>query len=166
MPAATARAAYRLAQEGLTNAHKHAPGAAVSIAATGGHGGDVTVTVASGPPRHGAPEVHTAGSGSGLVGLGERLRLIGGTLHRGPDDAGGWRLAAVARRRAYGGPVITVLLVDDESLVRAGLRFIIDSAPDLEVTGEADDGDQAVAAVRRTRPDVVRAPLRPPPVCT
>jgi DNA-binding NarL/FixJ family response regulator len=58
--------------------------------------------------------------------------------------------------------VIKVLLVDDESLVRAGLRFIIDSAPDLEVAGEADDGDQAVAAVRRTRPDVVLMDIRMP----
>jgi signal transduction histidine kinase len=90
MPAATARAAYRLAQEGLTNAHKHAPGAAVAIAVTGGHGSDVTVTVTNGPPRQSAPELH--GSGSGLIGLGERLRLIGGTLNSGPDDAGGWRL--------------------------------------------------------------------------
>jgi DNA-binding NarL/FixJ family response regulator len=58
--------------------------------------------------------------------------------------------------------VIKVLLVDDESLVRAGLRFIIDSASDLEVAGEVDDGDQAVAAVRRIRPDVVLMDIRMP----
>jgi DNA-binding NarL/FixJ family response regulator len=58
--------------------------------------------------------------------------------------------------------VITTLLVDDESLIRAGLRFIIESAPDLTVAAEVEDGDLAVAAVRRTRPDVVLMDVRMP----
>jgi DNA-binding NarL/FixJ family response regulator len=58
--------------------------------------------------------------------------------------------------------VIKTLLVDDESLVRAGLRFILESAPDLEVVGEAEDGDQAISAIRRTRPDVVLMDIRMP----
>jgi DNA-binding NarL/FixJ family response regulator len=58
--------------------------------------------------------------------------------------------------------VIKTLLVDDESLVRTGLRFIIESAPDLEVVDEAENGRQAVAAVRRTRPDVVLMDIRMP----
>src|SRR3954468_14021954 len=74
-------------------------------------------------------------------------------------EAGGWRVGFHGRP---GGPirsgethVITALLVDDESLIRAGLRFILESAPDLSVVAEAEDGDQAVTAVRRARPDVV-----------
>ncbi len=58
--------------------------------------------------------------------------------------------------------MIRTLLVDDESLVRAGLRFIIESAPDLEVVDEIDDGEKVVAAVRRTRPDVVLMDIRMP----
>ena len=58
--------------------------------------------------------------------------------------------------------MITTLLVDDESLIRAGLRFIIESAPDLTVAAEVEDGDLAVAAVRRTRPDVVLMDVRMP----
>jgi signal transduction histidine kinase len=90
MPVATARAAYRLVQEGLTNAYKHAPGAAVTVRVDGRPGEGVTITVGNGPPRR--PGSPLPGAGAGLVGLAERFRLIGGTVHAGPDDAGGWRL--------------------------------------------------------------------------
>ena len=55
---------------------------------------------------------------------------------------------------------IKVLLVDDDALVRAGLRIILSSAEDLEVVGEVDDGAGAVAAVREHRPDVVLMDIR------
>ena len=57
---------------------------------------------------------------------------------------------------------IRVLLVDDDPLVRAGLRFLLDSADDLTVVGEAGDGDEVVAAVRASQPDVVLMDLRMP----
>jgi len=57
---------------------------------------------------------------------------------------------------------VRVLLVDDDALVRAGLRMILSSAEDLEVVGEADDGARAVAAVRAHRPDVVLMDIRMP----
>ena len=53
-----------------------------------------------------------------------------------------------------------VLIVDDDALVRAGLRIILSSAEDLEVVGEADDGARAAAAVREHRPDVVLMDIR------
>ena len=55
---------------------------------------------------------------------------------------------------------IKVLLVDDDALVRAGLRIILSSAEDVEVVGEVDDGAGAVAAVRQHRPDVVLMDIR------
>jgi DNA-binding NarL/FixJ family response regulator len=58
--------------------------------------------------------------------------------------------------------VTAVLLVDDEALVRAGLRLILESADDLTVVGEVDDGAAAVAAVRSRRPDVVLMDIRMP----
>jgi len=58
--------------------------------------------------------------------------------------------------------VIRVLLADDQALVRAGFRVLIDSAPDLEVVGEATDGAEAVALARQTRADVVLMDIRMP----
>jgi DNA-binding NarL/FixJ family response regulator len=58
--------------------------------------------------------------------------------------------------------VISVLLADDESLMRAGLRLILQAADDITVVGEADDGQQAVDAARRDRPDVVLMDIRMP----
>ena len=55
-----------------------------------------------------------------------------------------------------------MLLVDDDALVRAGLRLILSSAEDIDVVGEADDGAGAVAAVRQHRPDVVLMDIRMP----
>jgi DNA-binding NarL/FixJ family response regulator len=56
--------------------------------------------------------------------------------------------------------MVRVLLVDDDALVRAGLKIILSSAEDMEVVGEADDGARAVAAVRSHQPDVVLMDIR------
>ncbi len=57
---------------------------------------------------------------------------------------------------------VRVLLVDDDALVRAGLRLILSSADDIAVVGETDDGAGAAEAVRQHRPDVVLMDLRMP----
>jgi DNA-binding NarL/FixJ family response regulator len=59
---------------------------------------------------------------------------------------------------------IRVAIVDDEPLVRQGLRTILDSAADIEVVGEAGDGAEALSVVRRTSPDVVCMDVRMPSV--
>lgn len=58
--------------------------------------------------------------------------------------------------------MIRALLVDDELLVRSGLRMILDSAPDVEVVGEGNNGDEAVALARDLEPDVVLLDIRMP----
>ncbi|SHN48221.1 response regulator [Cryptosporangium aurantiacum] len=58
--------------------------------------------------------------------------------------------------------MIRVLLVDDQLLVRAGFRLVVDSQPDLTVVGEAGDGRAAVAEALRLRPDVVVMDVRMP----
>jgi DNA-binding NarL/FixJ family response regulator len=57
---------------------------------------------------------------------------------------------------------VRVLLVDDDALVRAGLRMILSSSEEIEVVGEAADGADAVAAVQAHRPDVVLMDIRMP----
>ncbi|MFC5182162.1 response regulator [Actinomadura harenae] len=57
---------------------------------------------------------------------------------------------------------VRIVLVDDQELVRAGLRMVVDATPDLEVAGEAGSGGQAVRLVRDLRPDVVVMDLRMP----
>ena len=60
--------------------------------------------------------------------------------------------------------MIRVLIVDDQALVRAGFRMILEAQPDLEVVGEAGDGSAAIDAARRLRPDVVLMDIRMPGV--
>ncbi|WP_106401318.1 response regulator [Actinocorallia populi] len=58
--------------------------------------------------------------------------------------------------------MVSVLLADDEALVRVGLRMILETSGDLEVVGEAEDGRTAIEAARRLRPDVVLMDIRMP----
>jgi DNA-binding NarL/FixJ family response regulator len=57
---------------------------------------------------------------------------------------------------------IRVVLADDQALIRAGFKLLIDAAPDLTVVGEANDGRQAVDVVRSTRADIVLMDIRMP----
>ncbi|MFG2246323.1 sensor histidine kinase [Spirillospora sp. NPDC048823] len=105
LPPMVALAAHRVVKEAVTNAAKHAPGAAVTVHLTrhdppepgpppepGGTGGAVTVTVTNRPPPGGPPLLPSGGHG--LTGLTERVRLLGGTLHAGPTPAGGFEVTA------------------------------------------------------------------------
>jgi DNA-binding NarL/FixJ family response regulator len=58
--------------------------------------------------------------------------------------------------------VIRVLLVDDQALVRSGLRVLLQTAPDIEVVGEAGDGQQAIEQTQRLLPDLVLMDIRMP----
>lgn len=93
--AASERAAYRIVQEGLTNAYKHAPGAPVSVGLRW-EPDSLVVEVANGPVLPGCSDFAAPVSGGqGLTGLRERARLAGGMLHSGPTPEGGFRLAGV-----------------------------------------------------------------------
>ncbi|RCH68786.1 sensor histidine kinase [Streptomyces sp. SDr-06] len=87
VPVATGRNAYRIAQEALTNARKHAPGAEVTVTVSGRPGEGLTVEVRNPAPPGPVPEV--PGSGQGLIGLTERATLAGGRLDHasGPDGS-------------------------------------------------------------------------------
>ncbi|MDL5204614.1 histidine kinase [Streptomyces sp. ALI-76-A] len=92
VPASVGRTAYRIAQEGLTNARKHAPGTEVTVSVTGAPGEGLTVSVRNPPTEGEIPPV--PGSGQGLIGLTERATLTGGRLEHGPAADGGFGLRA------------------------------------------------------------------------
>jgi signal transduction histidine kinase len=85
---------YRVAQEALTNAAKHAPGAPTEVDLAFGDS-RVSVSVVNGPGAspNGTPALASTGGGYGLQGIQERVRLVGGRVETGPA-AGGWRVEA------------------------------------------------------------------------
>ena len=94
LPEQVGRTAYRIVQEGLTNARKHAPGAAVDVAVAGSRDDGVTVRLRNplpltrlagprGPGPGTAPSAAVPGAGLGLLGLRERAKLAGGHLESG-----------------------------------------------------------------------------------
>ncbi|UNS98938.1 histidine kinase [Streptomyces tubbatahanensis] len=93
-PTVTGRTAYRIVQEGLTNARKHGagPGTPVSVTVRGASGRGLTVEVRN-PAGRGGPQAEVPGAGLGLIGLTERAQLAGGTLVHGWDGAD-FRLSA------------------------------------------------------------------------
>ena len=160
--------AYRVVQEALTNAMKHA-GQAAAVVTLDYREDAVVVDVSDNGgrdrrPGRAASSVRTspagvAGSGRGLLGLRERLSLYGGDFDAGPKPSGGWRVTArlpdapVARpvmtipgppsslAQPYGQP--SVVIADDQVLVRTGFRLILTEAG-IPVVAEAADGGEAV----------------------
>src|SRR5829696_3575016 len=92
-PAAVGRTAYRIVQEGLTNARKHAPGAAVTLTVQAPDG-DLQVEVRSLAPVAVAAVSPPPGAGTGLIGLTERVALAGGDLEHGVDADGAFVVRA------------------------------------------------------------------------
>ncbi|WP_406636351.1 sensor histidine kinase [Amycolatopsis sp. WGS_07] len=95
VPDPVGRAAYRIVQEALTNAAKHAPGTAIDVRLSTSDD-DLVVEVAN--PL--ADSAGLPGAGYGVIGMRERVTLTGGTLHAGPDGAGSYRVRAAFPLRA------------------------------------------------------------------
>jgi signal transduction histidine kinase len=100
LAATASQAAYRVVQEALTNALRHAPGAPVEVIISEAAGG-VAVHIENDPPlsnlsgRRDGSGLELAGSGRGLAGLTDRVTSCGGTLTAGPTPTGGWLVCAV-----------------------------------------------------------------------
>jgi signal transduction histidine kinase len=96
LPAQVTQNVLRIAQEALTNAARHAPGAGIAVKLAF-DAASTTLAVRNGPAAGAAPP--GAGSGMGLIGMRERVALLGGTLTAGPltegPDRGGWQVEAV-----------------------------------------------------------------------
>lgn len=162
-------ALYRAAQEGLTNVQKHAQAtrATLSLARDGA---EFVLEVADdgvGPAPNGKAQ-----DGFGLVGLRERVELLKGRLEfgRGQPAADVWLCTCPPRRSMQrrlseaqaAAPVVRVLLVDDQRLIREGLRTLLELHGDIRVVGEAKDGLQAEALIEQLAPQVVLMDLRMP----
>jgi signal transduction histidine kinase len=98
VPPELAQAAYHVTQEGITNALKHAPGAAITVAVDAS-AQSLKILVENGPtddpdPDPRAAELQDTGGGYGIAGLRRRLEAIGGLLNAGPSAGGGWQLEA------------------------------------------------------------------------
>ncbi len=87
-------ALYRLAQEAITNARRHARRASAVTVTVAGTDDDVRLTV----DDDGEPAIVGSAPGFGLTGMAERAKLLGGTFAAGPRDDGGWRVEAVLPR--------------------------------------------------------------------
>ncbi|MFJ4775896.1 sensor histidine kinase [Streptomyces sp. NPDC088762] len=92
-PPAVSLSAYRIVQEALANVVRHAPGARTRVSVTFDEN-ELLVLAVSGPAPDAAVELESSGTGHGLVGMRERVRLTGGTLDTGPLPDGGFRVAA------------------------------------------------------------------------
>jgi signal transduction histidine kinase len=94
VPSGIGMCAYRIVQESLSNASRHAPGAAVTVSVDN-DAGAIQLRVANGPREPAEPARNEHGPGHGLTGMRERVALLGGSLSAGPAPDGGFVVAAV-----------------------------------------------------------------------
>jgi len=164
---------YRVCQECLRNIEKHAGGECAEVLLTGTEGGLELAVVDDGKGF----AVGRQGRGLGVYSMQERVRLVGGTLRISSEEGEGTRVVAriPLRREALAGAgwevdqelveereggeseqpaaAVRILLADDHALLLEGTKALLPR--EYEVVGTAGDGQQAVAAALRLRPDVV-----------
>ncbi|MER5929789.1 sensor histidine kinase [Streptomyces sp. NPDC002054] len=129
-------AAYRIVQEALTNAYKHAPGAAISVELRY-EDDSLVVEIANGPSA-GPGRGEVVSGGQGLTGLRERARLVGGMVHAGAVDGGGFRVAGVLPYGAEpaGGPALPGIADDfGQQVLPPGAPPMDWAAVDRELVG-------------------------------
>ncbi len=149
--AACDHAAYRIVQEALTNAYKHAPGAPIAVELRF-EDDSLVVEIANGPSAGPAADEVVSG-GQGLTGLRERARLVGGMVHAGPAEGGGFRGAGVL---PYGAEPAGVEDVADDF----GQRVQAQARTRGRVRGRGRGGEQPMDWEAVDRELAVRMPSR------
>ena len=172
LPQEHARTLFRIAQEALTNALRHAEARSVRVGLIYAPA-EVTLLVqddgtgfdrASMNDRR--PQDGTKLHGVGLDGMIERARILGGDLEIESMPGWGTRVrASIPLGRLGGGDgqptrPIDVLVVDDHPLSRAGMRHMVGGVDGIHVVGEASSGDEALERWRHLRPTVTLMDLR------
>ncbi len=148
--------AYRILQEALTNVVRHA------------HASHAVVRLSYAPDLldvsiedDGVGVTNGAVNGHGLVGMRERWPSSAGasTPLSGMMAAD---IRSVRRYRCVEMPELRILIADDQPLMRAGFRAVLEATGDMEVVAEAENGREAVSAARAARPDVILMDIRMP----
>jgi signal transduction histidine kinase len=103
LPASVELCGYRVVQEALTNAGRHAPGSTVRVD-LGYQPDALSVRISNSPARYPVADATAAASGYGLTGLRERMEMLGGQFGAGPDGQGGFLVTALLPVPAEGGP--------------------------------------------------------------
>lgn len=170
LPPDLAHMLFRVAQEALTNALRHASALSVRVGVVYTPA-DVTLLVQDDGAGFDPAQIGQDGSvhGLGVKGMAERARLLGGTLEL--DSTPGWGtrvrasipLPSAAQAQERPDRSLRVLVVDDHAVTRAGISRLLSAAePSMHVVGEAGSGEQALSAWRTLRPDVVLMDLQMP----
>ena len=157
LPPALDLSAYRIVQEALTNTLKHA-GPAHAHVQIRRHDGRPDDRRRRRRRRRRRPR--PGGAATASSGCASASRCSAASSTRGPRPEGGF--AVHARLPLTRHDVISIVIADDQELVREGLRMMLDAEADLNVVGEAADGNQALAAARTRDPDVVLMDVRMP----
>ncbi len=174
LPKSVSTCAYRIVQEALLNVWKHSRASQAKIKVSSGHGA-VAVSVSDNGVGMDLRRL-SEGTTLGLLGMRERAGLVGGKVTIRSNAGGGLKVTAslpmgparpvtgMSTDLIPGHPLaskprdrgdIRVLLVDDHSLVRAGLRRVLEQAPDIRIVAEARDGREALDSYQEVAPDVV-----------
>ena len=165
-PDLISRTTFRIVQEALTNARKHAPGAAIRVRVEGHAGGLLTVEITNGAAvamaRGGGSAAPIPGSGMVSRGLPSAPSSRAARSNTGPI-----RRAASPCGRGYRGRKtmndrVSVVLVDDDPLVRAGLTMMLGGGSGIEIAGEAANGREGVDLIATMKPDVALMDIRMP----
>lgn len=169
LPPDLAHMLFRVAQEALTNALRHAEARSVRVGVVYTTN-DVTLLVQDDGAGFDRAQMDQDGlvHGLGVKGMTERARLLGGTLELDSTPGWGTRVRVSiplpsASDQASPDRSLRVLVVDDHAVTRAGISQLLSGAqPSMHVVGEAGSGEEAVSAWRTLRPDVVLMDLQMP----
>jgi len=156
LPADIDLSAFRIIQEAVTNVVRHA-GTDRCLVWIDHQDGYLLIEVTDS-----GHSVSTTGTGYGITGMREHAALLGGDFSAGPRPSGGFRVRRPAAGIRAGPVTVQVILADDQPLIRAGLRRLIEQNPDIDVAGEAGTGSEAVRLARDTGAGVVVMDIRMP----